>query len=221
VIVLFDLERMTTDEAEAELKKVVGPQGSVVPIPTTRQILVTETAGRLRTIRKMLDRVERPTGSAAGEVRLFDLRQSNPQSVLDVLRQLLDIPPEKFAVSDGSIHFTLDGSSQRLVVSGKPEKLSRVEEILRAINVHEASEPVTGRVNESPQLEVYAITAADAESVLKVLQTLLSGIPDVRLAIDPKTGNLIAMARPSQQATIRATLDQLQRESRQVEVITL
>jgi type II secretory pathway component GspD/PulD (secretin) len=193
----------------------------VVAVPATRQVLVTETAGRLRAIRQMLDRIERPTGTAAGQVRIFDLRQSNPQSVLDVLRQLLDIPADRFAVTDGSIHFTLDGSSSRLVVSGKPEKLTRVEEILRAIDVHEVTEPVAGRINEAPQLEVYPITAADAESVLRVIQTLLAGIPDVRLALDPKTGNMIAMARPSQQATIRATLDQLQRESRQVEVITL
>lgn len=221
VSILFDLERMSTDEAELELKKFVGPQGSVVAIPATRQVLVTETAGRLRIIRKMLDRIEKPTGTAAGQVRIFDLRQNNPQSVLDVLRQLLDIPADRFAVPDGSIHFTLDGSSQRLVVSGKPEKLTRVEEILRAIDVHEAAELTTGRVNEAPQLEVYPITAADADSVLRVIQTLLAGLPDVRLALDPKTGNMIAMARPSQQATIRATLDQLQRESRQVEVITL
>ena len=221
VSVLFSLERMSTDEAELELKKFVGPQGAVVAIPATRQVLVTETAGRLRAIRQVLDRIERPTGTAAGQVRIFDLRQSNPQSVLDVLRQLLDIPADRFAVPDGSIHFTLDGSSQRLVVSGKPEKLTRVEEILQAIDVHEVTEPVTGRVNEASQLEVYPITAADAESVLRVIQTLLSGIPDVRLAIDPKTGAMIAMARPSQQAVIRATLDQLQRESRQVEVITL
>jgi type II secretory pathway component GspD/PulD (secretin) len=221
VSVLFNLERMSTDEAELELKKFVGPQGAVVAVPATRQVLVTETAGRLRAIRQVLDRIERPTGTAAGQVRIFDLRQSNPQSVLDVLRQLLDIPADRFATGDGSIHFTLDGSSQRLVVSGKPEKLSRVEEILQAIDVHEVTEPAAGRSNEATQLEVYPITAADADSVLRVIQTLLSGIPDVRLAIDPKTGSMIAMARPSQQAVIRATLDQLQRESRQVEVITL
>src|SRR5690606_35570395 len=36
-----------------------------------------------------------------------------------------------------------------------------------------------------------------------------------------KTGHLVALARPSQHATIRATLEQLQRDARRVEVIPL
>ncbi len=67
----------------------------------------------------------------------------------------------------------------------------------------------------------YPVTSADPQAVLEVLQTLLVGMPDVRLAIDPKTGNLIAFARPAQHATIRATLQQLQGEAGQVEVIPL
>ena len=53
------------------------------------------------------------------------------------------------------------------------------------------------------------------------MQTLLDGLPDVRLTVDAKTGNLIALARPSQHKTIKATLDQLQRDALQVEVIHL
>jgi len=57
--------------------------------------------------------------------------------------------------------------------------------------------------------------------VLQVMQTLMAGLPDVRLATDPKSGHLVALARPSQHATIRATLDQMQRDGRKIEVIRL
>ena len=56
------------------------------------------------------------------------------------------------------------------------------------------------------------MNGCDGPSVLAVLQTVLAGQTDVRLSVDPKTGNLIALARPAQHATIRATLKQLQHE---------
>ncbi|MFZ5830951.1 MAG: hypothetical protein ACOY3P_12730, partial [Planctomycetota bacterium] len=45
---IFQLDRMTPEEAEAEIKSLLGPQGSVKVLPKSRQIQVTETAGRLR-----------------------------------------------------------------------------------------------------------------------------------------------------------------------------
>jgi type II secretory pathway component GspD/PulD (secretin) len=137
VSTLFNLDKITPEEAEAEIKKLTGPQGSVVTLPKSRQVLVTETAGRLRAIRSVLARIQSPA------------------------------------------------------------------------------------LEETPQLEVYAVTASDPQAVLSILQTLLAGLPDVRLALDPKSGNLIALARPLQQKTIRATLEQLQREAQRVEVIRL
>ena len=68
---------------------------------------------------------------------------------------------------------------------------------------------------EKPQLVIYRISIADPESVLKVMQTLLVGEPDVRLAIDPKTGSLVVLALPSQHATIiRPTLEQYEGSAR-------
>jgi type II secretory pathway component GspD/PulD (secretin) len=97
----------------------------------------------------------------------------------------------------------------------------RVEEVLKTLDVPKAGDAPLGRVEETPQLEVYSITTAEPQAVLAVMQTLLAGLPDVRLALDAKTGNLIALARPAEHATIRATLDQLQRDARHVEVFRL
>lgn len=140
--VLFTLHRITPDEAEAEIGKLIGPQGAIVKLPKARQIQITETGGRLRRIRTVLESIE------------------GPQSAM-------------------------------------------------------------GRATDAPQLEVYSIASADPQSVFDVLQTLLSGVPDVRLAIEPKSGNLVAFARPAQHATIRATIDQMQRDARKIEVIHL
>ncbi len=96
--------------------------------------------------------------------------------------------------------------------------IARVEQILTLVDVPNSA---TTTVDGSPQLEVYSIGAADSQTVLQVLQTILSGQTDVRLSLDPRNGNLIALGRPSQHATIKATIDQFQRDARQVEVFRL
>ena len=56
---------------------------------------------------------------------------------------------------------------------------------------------------------------------MKVLQTLLRGDPNVVLTADKDAGHVVAFATPPQQATIRATIDQMQKEAKQVDVIGL
>lgn len=220
VTVLFQLEKLSAEELEPELKKMIGPQGSVVSLPKARQILVTETAGRLRAMRRMIQRSEDPEGLDSQQIRTMEVVYADPNDALAIIRQFLDIPPEQNASQDGSVRIVLDPTGTKLLVAGKPEKITRVSEILKTIDVPESKPPEAG-ITETPQLEVYAITAADPQSVLNVMQTLLGGSPDARLALDPKTGNLVALARPADQATIRATLDQMQRDTRKIEVFHL
>ena len=215
---IFSLEKLTAEDAEAEVKKLLGPQGSVVTLPKSRQILVTETAGRLRTIRRVLARIEDPEGLNAAELKAFDLKYALPEQALAVLRRLFDIAEDKSAAADGSISFSADPTGRRLLVSGRPDKVARVAEVLKVIDVAGPGGELAGL---PPQLQVYPIASADPQAVLKVMQTLMEGQPDVRLAIDEKTGHLIALARPSDHATIRATLEQLQQDARVVEVIQL
>lgn len=137
---LFQVRSMPAADAAAEVEKLIGPQGKVVVLERAGMIQVTETAGRLRTIRSVIDAAEQPG---------------------------------------------------------------------------------TAGIDESPQLEVYSITGADPAAVLAVLQTLMANQPGVRLATDPQTGNLIALAKPSEHFTIRATISQMQQDARRIDVIPL
>ena len=137
---LFHVRSMPAADAAAEIEKLIGPQGKVVVLDRAGMVQVTETAGRLRTIRSVIDAAE---------------------------------------------------------------------------------QPMDGGIAESPQLEVYSISGADSGAVLAVLQTLMAERPGVRLATDPQTGNLIALAKPSEHFTIRATISQMQQDARRIEVIPL
>src|SRR4029453_12700273 len=67
----------------------------------------------------------------------------------------------------------------------------------------------------------YPVTTADPEAVVKVLQVILRSDPNVMLTADKEAGHVVAFATPPEQATIKATIDQMQKEAKQVDVINL
>ncbi len=218
--VLFSLDKFEPQEAATEIKDLLGPQGSVKVLPKTRQLRVVETAGRLRMIRDVIQRVEDPQGILSGNLESYEFKHILPDEGLTILRQLLGISGDASANGDDSFRFAMDPVGMRLLFSGSADKIAKAKKILESIDAS-TGEDDKSAVQESLQLEVYPIAVADPESVLKVMQTLLEGLPGVRLSIDPKTGSLIALARPTDHKTIRTTIDQMQREVRRFEVIPL
>lgn len=219
---LFTLSKITPEEAEIEVRKLIGPLGSIVVLPKSRQIQVTEGAGKLRTIRAVIAAIEEPQSGKDDTIVEVKLNHRAPSEVLPLARPLLGIADNVNATPDGSLKFAIDELGSRLLVTGKPERIEQLQKVIKLLDVNEASgELSSGGPVEQPQLEIYPIVGADPQSVLNVIATLLVGQPNVRLAIDPKTNNLYAHGPPSVQATIRATLDQMQKDKRQFEVIKL
>ncbi|MGE3240837.1 MAG: secretin N-terminal domain-containing protein [Pirellulales bacterium] len=214
--VTFPVLNMSAEEAAKEVEPLLGPQGAVIVLPQSKRIQVTETGGRLRSIRAVINAVERPVDPAGG-IREITLKYLSVDDALPYLRQLLGIPSEAFSTTDNQLTLGKDVTGYKLLVHGTPERVARAEQVVRLIDVPDAAKGISG----APQLEVYPITSADPQAVLSVLQTLLESDKSVKLAVDPITGHLVAFARPAQQATIAATVDQMQRDARQVAVIPL
>jgi len=213
---LFNLDKMSAEEAEAEISKLTGPQGSVVALTKSQQVFVTETAGRLRTIRDMIEAVENPYGK---EVNVVELENAMAEDALIVVRQLLGMGADNNESEDGSVRFATDAGGKKIFITGKTEVVDRVQKMIEQVDAQTTD--FAGDVNDQLQLEVYALGTLDPATSLQVMQTLLAGKPDVRLATDENTGNLIVLASVSDHATVKATLDQMQRDSKQVEVIRL
>lgn len=214
--VLFPVWNMTPEAAAAEVQPLLGPQGKVVILPQAREIQVTETGGRLRTIRSVINAVEQPDATAAG-MREFPLKYITFDAAMPTIRQMMGIPSEAFSTPDGTVQITKSATGEKILFRGTAQQATRLAEILRLIDVPEAARGVDG----APQLEVYSITTADPDTVVKMLQTMLHGDPNVILTADKEAGHIMAFATPPEQKTIRATIDQMQKESKQVDVIGL
>jgi type II secretory pathway component GspD/PulD (secretin) len=216
VRVLFPVWNMTPDQAAQEIQHLMGPQGKAVTLPQARHIQVTETAGRLRAIRSIINSVEQPDLVRAG-MREFKLKYLTYEAAMPTIKQMMGIPEESTGTPDGTMQITKSATDEKLLVRGTAQHSARLEEILRLIDVPEAAAGISG----APQLEVYTITVADPDAVKDALEILLRDDPTVKLSADDENGFLIAIARPAQQATIRATIDQMQKDGRDVDVIAL
>lgn len=216
---LFRLVRLSAEDARAEVEQLIGPQGEVVALPKSGQILVTETAGNLRTIRDVIESIENPRAGHDESVVEIPLQFVAPEDVLAVARPLLGLEEGENVSED--IKIAVDPFSSRIFASGDRNAIQKLREIVPLIDRSLLPGDQQLAPVAQPQLATYAITKADPDQVRQVMETLLQGLPDVRMAIDPLTNKLILLARPSEHRTVIETLKQLEGEAEQIGVITL
>jgi type II secretory pathway component GspD/PulD (secretin) len=210
---------MTPEAAEAEARKIIDPtRGNVTLFSLAKQIVVTETVEKQLLIRGMVSAVEDSKDEQMDIIKLTNLL---PIEFMAFARPLLQIPEGSNATPDGSVKIVADDLGGRLIVSGKAKMVEMVRELVGKLDPADGAVAGAGTPAEQPQLIIYTVKLADPATVLQVLQTLLTGNPDVRLTHDAKTGNIIALAKPAQHATIRATIDELEGVAGSIEVFKL
>ena len=126
---LFHLSRLDPVDAEEEITKLIDPrQGAIVAFPKTGQILVTDTAGKLKTIRAMIERVENPNSGRADGIVEIQLEHVGPEEVLSIARPLLGLAEEEN--SNDTIRIAIDPFSSRMFATGERDMIVRLQEIV-------------------------------------------------------------------------------------------
>lgn len=217
----FQLTKITAEEAEVEVKKLLGLQGKVIVLSKARQLVVTDTVGSLKQVRNAIKSIENPETPKEDNLTIIKLEFIRPSEFMTIARDVEGIPAALNALPDGSLRISADELGMRLFVTGKPEKIERITKLKSLIDVETGEAGVEGAVLDQPQIEVYSVQNADPASVMTVLQSVLANIPEVRLALDPKSGNIIAHCRAAQHATIRALLEQMQKDATKFTVYKL
>jgi len=211
---VFNLNRTTPDLIQAEVEKLLGPQGSIAILPKSQQILITETGGTLRTIREIIRRIDDPDSVTAGTIHMIETKNLTAEEALQIMRTLLAID-----TADPSLRTAVDSSGRKILLSGRGDMIERAKEVINRIDTSFGSDDPT--MVGQPQFETYDVGFADPATVFAVLQTLLVGTPDARLSLDPKTGGIMLRARPAAHATVREAIRQMQLNVPQVDIIPL
>lgn len=216
---VFSLERTGVEEAEKEIKLLIGAQGSVVPLSTAGQLLVAETAGKLRIIRDLIERSENPEGARSAKIVTLPLKYVSADEVLAIARPLVGLK-DGINTSD-DLSLSTDTFGNTIYATGSVEKLQKLRDITTQIDVKPTDDSAPSASAEQPYFKSHPLLGSDPTTSMDVLQSTFSGQPNMRLAIDPKTNNILASATKTDHEAIDKILAELAGQSSDFEVISL
>jgi len=214
VNVHFTLTKVRPEDIEADVQKLLGPQGSVVALAKSQQLSVTDTVERLRAVHAYLKSIEGPEGTVSSGLKTFHLKYARPDDVLPIVRQLLEIPEDKNAAADGSIRIAQEAGNDRLLVSGRPDKVARASEIIEKLDVPTpgaAGPGQRGHVRTLPMSEGAARAALQrVEEVWPSMRP--NQIRIVSPAAEPKQSGNITTERDEYNGNVATERDEYKRD---------
>lgn len=216
---VFVLQRLSVEDAEKEVKQLLGPQGSLVPLGAANQLLVTETAGKLRIIRDTLRRSEMPDAGRTSKIVAITLENMSADELLSIARPLLGLK-ESANVSE-ELSISTDAFGTKLYATGTPDKLQKLRDIVTQVDVAASDKEKPTVTAEQLTVKSHMVRGSDPQTTMDVLQTQFSGQTNINLALDPKSNNVIARATASDHQLIDEIIATLSGETSDFEVIEL
>ncbi|MCA9132895.1 MAG: hypothetical protein KDA45_07060, partial [Planctomycetales bacterium] len=213
---IFTLERIDPDAIKVEADQLRSMQGTVISLPASRQLLVTDMAGNVRAIAEVIRRAE---NSGASAVQIFSLKSVGAEEVLSVARPLLGLEAEKNTSDDISLSVNPFGTM--IFVKGKADKIQILKDLISKMDVPPSeSESTVGQLEKLVLLK-HRVVGIDLQLAYEIVSQLLAGSPDVRLAQDGVAKQLVLQARPSEHKLVEEALGELAGEASDFVVIQL
>ncbi|WP_261344146.1 secretin N-terminal domain-containing protein [Rubripirellula tenax] len=213
---VFPLGSLTPTAAREELALLIGPWGRVVVLDSARQVKVTETASKLIAIRDLL----RNTSVADTNVVEIVLKHRGAEELLEIARPLLGLESGVNASDD--VRISIGPLGDRIYATGLPGKTGLLESIIAKADQPLAIAAAGDGVEVTlPSFRTHRVENADSATVFDVLQTLLAGTPDARIAIDPKTNAIVAFARPETHEMITKSIAEMEGSGQEFKVLDL
>jgi type II secretory pathway component GspD/PulD (secretin) len=212
--VLFNLTRMTPEEGQEEILPLLGPHGSAVALPTSRQVLVTETGAKLKLISRMLRKIEEPD-----QVTRHELKHISTEEVLAVARPLLGLA-DSTNVSD-QIKISADPIGGVLYVSGSPDRTDLLKAVIKSMDVDPQVERGASAAAAPMIHRSYQVTNISAQMAYDILQTMLEGTSRLYMGVDEASSKIVAWGTDESHGIITGVLDELAGGGRRRELIPL
>ena len=212
VSMLFPVGKRDVEEVVKEIAPLLGPRGKSLPLPKTKQILVTDTAGVMRAINAVIESIPQPEKPRSEEqaekpeLVVYPLKTADPDAAVKVLEALLPTG-----------RFVRDPKANQISAYATPTQQEAVKRVVEQLQA--AAAPG----EEQTRFEVYQLDDADPRQSLVTLQPL---VPNARLSVDPGSKKLAAWGTKADHELLAKAVAQLGRgggplDDRQVEVYRL
>lgn len=197
---MLPLGDIVAEEAIAELRPLSLMITPVI-LPKSNQLIVTETAGKVKSVLAILDALRVPPIQSV--VRRIDLQSVDVAAVMAVAGPHIGLPTGQSEGLDISI--SSDAAGKSLFVTGAPEKVARLESLITVLDV----KPETAEMPTDMTLRSHAVSGDNLQAVYEVLQTILAG-KSMRLSMQPSTKSIVALADAASHEVIDSTIKEMQ-----------
>ena len=190
-VLLPPLQKLTAEEGQAEVTKLLGPQGSVVVLPKSRQISITETAGKLRTICRVIEAIENPLGAL--QFRVYPITSADPDAVFKVMQTLL--------ANDPDARLAQDPKTGSLYLLARPSQHATVKEVLDGM-----------QLDGGAKLDVIQLRIVDPQQAVLSIKNLFgttSGTNGPKVDADTNNKQLMVRGTDAQILQIRGLLEKM------------
>ncbi|MCS7238024.1 MAG: hypothetical protein NZ899_07120 [Thermoguttaceae bacterium] len=201
VTVSFSVGRRDASQVAEAIRPLLGPYGRVLPIPATRQVVVTDRAGLMATVDKVIQALPEPSPPRQEpppreperqELRIYPLGKVDPSALLNILRELY---PAARIVHDTKLN--------QLNVLATPSQHNGIETVIKKLESPEAPERM-------PRLEVYPLP--QGTNVSDLVNNLQFVAPGAKIRGDEDAQRVIVWGTPAEQALIAEALQKLQEQ---------
>ncbi len=211
---IFPLGELEAEEAVQELTALNLMTNPSV-FSKTKQLMITDTVGKLRNAKVILDAFKPDEMDNGTVVESFVLEHVTAEDVLEVARPHLGLATGEMIGIDVSV--SADVKGKNIFVTGVEDKVKLIERLVAAVD-----KPKKGSIAEQGDmvLKAHAVNNGSVETAYNVLVTLLAD-REIRLSMDEEAGTVVALAPPSVHAEIEKTVAELQGADAEFAVIPL
>jgi type II secretory pathway component GspD/PulD (secretin) len=201
--------RTADPKAAATVLATLVPRAQIAADVTSRTLVAVATPEDHAKIKATVEEMDRnDTGSEAPRLQVYRVISADAGSLVKVLTALYKARPD--------VSVALDINDNAVVAVAPPSQ----QDLIHGL-VEQADKG--GLADTSAQLQLYPLNdVVDSTAALNIVTALFAKqATQVQLSIEPRTNQLVAIARPEQQAMIRATLAQMKSDERVMEVVQL
>ncbi len=183
------------------------PAASIALDATNRSLVVTAMPDDHLKIEATVREMDRSDVGEAPRLEVHRIASADGLSLLRILTALYR--------TRSDVQVSLDEKNNAIVAVAPPSQ----HEIIRQL-VQQADQG--GLADADAMLDMYSLKNVDSTAVMSVLNTVFQRQnAKVQLSIEPRTNQLVAIARPEQHALIRATLERMRGDEQELEIFQL
>jgi type II secretory pathway component GspD/PulD (secretin) len=211
---IFPLGEIDAEDAVQEVS-VLNLMSTPQVLNKTNQLIITDTAAKLRNVRAVLDSFQSSEMDNGTVVKTFALQHVDAEDILLVARPHLGLATGEMIGIDVSLSADVQGKN--IFVTGMEDKVKLLEGLVTAIDQPEKD---LSQADGEAVLRSHTVQGGNVEIVYEVLLTLLANKP-IRLSMDETASSVVALASPKVQLEIEQTIAELQASDAVFEVIQL